>query len=236
MSALAITRQHPADLADEALDAAVVIDVLRATTTAVALIDRGVATVRVVATPDELRGLPPAPAGQRYQVFSELDESGAAGLDRCDNSPAQALALDLTGRLPVLVTTNGTRAIAAAMERAAEVLVATFCNLTATARHLIAAGRPVTLLPAGDFAGRDVRTEDERCADALDAALRGAAPDLAVLLAACRADARLQRRLARNPALAADVDIALAVDRHPVVVRARRGPSGLELVRAAEPR
>ncbi|HUS66575.1 MAG TPA: 2-phosphosulfolactate phosphatase [Kofleriaceae bacterium] len=233
MNPPAITRLHPAELTDQTLDAAVVIDVLRATTTAVALFDRGVTTVRVVATPDELRGLPPPPDGQRYQVFSELDASGDAGFDRCDNSPARALDLDLAGRLPVLVTTNGTRAIAAAVERASVVLVGTFCNLTATARHLLASGRAVTLLAAGDFAGRDVRTEDERCADAFEATLRGGAPDLARLLAACRDDARLQRRLARTPDLAHDVDIAFDVDRFPVVVGARRGVAGLELVQIA---
>ncbi len=226
-----IERRRPGVLDDDPIDVAVVIDVLRATTTAIVALARGADAIRVVATPDALRDLPPAPPGRPYVVFSELDASRGFGLECFDNSPALAEAVLLERRTAVLVTTNGTRAIAAAMERSREVLVAAFVNLSAAARHLAGAGAPVTLLPAGDFAGADVRTEDERCADALEAMLRGSTPDLVPLLDDCRTDARVQRRLARHPELARDIDVALAVDRYPVVVRARRtAAAGIELV------
>lgn len=231
---LEIERIQPALLTDHSLEAAVVIDVLRATSTAIALLDRGASRIRIVATPDELAGLAGS-SSDRYLVFSELDASRAFGLECVDNSPALAEEIDLAGRLPVLVTTNGTRAIAAAVARARTVMVASFGNLSSTARHLRASARRVALLPAGDFAGRESRTEDERCADALAAILQGRAPDLPALVAECRADPRVQRRIARHPELQRDVEVALAIDRHDVVVRVEADASGgrLELVRAA---
>ena len=230
---LQVERIQPGLLSDQSLEVAVVIDVLRATSTAIALLAGGASRIHVVGTPDELAPLAAGP-GARYLVFSELAESRAWGLECVDNSPALAEEVDLNGRLPVLVTTNGTRAIAAAVARAGEVLVASFGNLTCIAHHLRATAGRVALLPAGDFAGREPRTEDERCADALEALLRGGAPDLPALVAACRADARVQRRIARHPDLLRDVEVALAIDRHPVVARARAGTAGLELVAASQ--
>ncbi len=209
-----VTRVHPALLGDEDIDVAVVIDVLRATSTAVALMARGTERVQVVATPEELAGLPPPPEGSRYLVFSELDSSREFGLECVDNSPHLAESVPLEGRRPVLVTTNGTRAIGAAMSRARAVLLASFGNLSRLVAHLLATDARVTLVPAGDFAGRDTRTEDERCADAIEAMLDGRTPDLPALVADVWQDARVQRRIARHPELRADIDVALAVDRH----------------------
>lgn len=231
-----VDRIHPARLSEmeEDLGAAVVIDVLRATSTAIALFTSGAHRVEVVATPGELRSLPAPPGASRYLVFSELDESRAAGLECLDNSPALAAEVSLVGRLPVLVTTNGTRALAAAVPRARDVLVASFGNLTAVAHHLAASAEHVTLLPAGDFAGGEPRTEDELCADALADLLAGRSPDLPALIEAVWQDARVQRRIARHPELVRDVEIALAVDRHPAVPRlaADPGSRGLALVPA----
>lgn len=227
-----VDRRRPGVLGDEPIDVAVVIDVLRATTTAVVVLARGAPAVRVVATPDALAQLPAAPPDRPYLLFTELDASRSHGFDCVDNSPATAAEIPLALRTPVLVTTNGTRAIAAAMARSREVLVAAFVNLTAVARHLAQAGDAVTLLPAGDFAGQEPRTEDERCADALESMLGGRAPDLSRLLEECRADARVQRRLARHPDLARDFEVAFAVDRYPIAVRARRAgdADGIDLV------
>lgn len=221
-----VDRIQPARLTDQELDVAVVIDVLRATTTALAIFARGAPRIEVVATPGELRALTAPADGARYLVFSELDESRSLGLECIDNSPAQADRVDLAGRLPVLVTTNGTRALVAAVARARAVLIASFGNLAVLAGHLRASADRVTLLPAGDFAGAEPRTEDELCADALAAMLAGETPDLPAITAAIRQDARVQRRLARHPALVHDVDAALAVDRYPAIARAVVGAGG----------
>lgn len=226
-----VDRIHPARLTDAAeLEVAVVIDVLRATSTAIVLLSGGARRVLVVATPADLARLPAPPGASRYLVFSELDASRASGLDCVDNSPAVAAEVDLAGRVPVLVTTNGTRALAAAVPRARTVLVASFGNLSALAAHLAASADRVTLLPAGDFAGGEPRTEDELCADALAALLEGRAPDLPAIDAAIRQDARVQRRIARHPELVRDVDLSLAVDRHPAIARAVAADGGFALV------
>lgn len=196
---------------------AIVIDVLRATSTAVVLLSR-VPEVCVVAGLDAIAALPPRP----YLIVSELDGADAFG-PRIDNSPVEAGRVPLDGRMPVLVTTNGTRALCAAAESAEHVVAASFLNLGAVAAAVAAlAPAQVTLLPAGDFTGGVPHAEDERCADALAALLRGERPDFPSLLAAARADARIERRLAREPGLAADLDLALSVDRFGVVPRFER--------------
>ncbi len=230
-----VDRIHPARLTDEDdLDAAVVIDVLRATSTAIALFAGGARRVEVVATPDDLAALPAPGGADRYLVFSELDASRAMGHECVDNSPALAAELSLAGRLPVLVTTNGTRALAAAVPRARAVLIASFGNLSVLAGHLRATADRVTLLPAGDFAGGEPRAEDELCADALAALLAGRQPDLPAILAAIRQDARVQRRIARHPELVRDVEVALAVDRHPAIARIAPGAGGRHLALVAD--
>ncbi len=228
-----VDRIHPALLTDEELDVAVVIDVLRATSTAIVLLARGAHAVRIVETPQELGRLSVAPKASAYLVFSELENSRASGLECVDNSPALAEELSLDGRLPVLVTTNGTRAVAAAVHHAREVFVASFVNLSSMARHLRASADRVALLPAGDFEGRETRIEDERCADALEQMLLGSAPDLSSLIADCRGDTRVKRRMARYPHLVRDVEVALAVDRYDVVAAVVPNPTdaALDLIR-----
>jgi phosphosulfolactate phosphohydrolase-like enzyme len=224
-----VDRIHPGRLGDQELDVAVVIDVIRATSTAIVLLGRGAAAVRIVERPQDLARLEPG----RYLVFSEVEESRGFGLDCVDNSPAVAEEVALDGRIPVLVTTNGTRAVAAAMPRSREVLLASFGNLSSTVRHLAGRADRVTLLPAGDFASATPHAEDERCADALEEMLKGGTPDLAALVAACR-DERVERRLARQPQLLRDLEVCFGVDRYDAVA-AVVSPSGagLDVVRLA---
>ena len=197
-------------------DAAVVIDVLRATSTAAVLLGRGVARLWI-ATVDEARELSP----QSHLLVSERVAGGI------DNSPSLAASLALDARLPVLVTTNGTRALAAAERHAPLVLAASFLNLGATVEHLAAAapGR-VLLVPAGDFDTGERHLEDELCADALAAALAGRPLELAPLFARVRREPRVQRRLEEEPILAGDLDLSLTGDRYPVAMRFFRDAEG----------
>lgn len=197
MTSLAIQRRAPAEL-EEAIDTAVVIDVFRATSTASVLLGR-VPEVKFAATPDGLTGEP------RHLVFSELGLPGAV-----DNSPALAGTVALDGRLPLLVTTNGTRALARAAAVARRVLVASFLDAGAVAAHLLAAGaHHVTLVPAGDVGRGERHVEDEACAEALEALLRGEVPAWEALLARCFADPRLARRIEKLPD---DARVAFAVN------------------------
>jgi phosphosulfolactate phosphohydrolase-like enzyme len=225
---LGVVRARPRELAD-AVDVAIVIDVLRATTTAIVLIHRGVPAIRVLAEPASL-----PPADPRYLYVTELREFAGRG-DTIDNSPAQARTVALEGRIPVLVTTNGTRALVAAANLAGEVLVASFVNLDATVRYLRARtdGR-IAVVPAGKFATGEARTEDDRCADVLAAQLSGAPVDLAAALEHCRADALVQRRIQREAGFAADLDIALSADLFPRVLRFQADGSSTGWIRACD--
>jgi phosphosulfolactate phosphohydrolase-like enzyme len=206
-----IDRKLPASI-DEDLDLAVVIDVLRASSTAAALLMR-VEELALIAAPDQLRALP----ARAWLIASELDATASLGMPRMDNSPVAASEVELAGRTPLLVTTNGSRALCAAATRARRVLFASFVNLTATVRAIQAiAPARVTLLPAGDFATSTPHAEDERCADALAALLSGDPIDLPGLIEAARRDARIERRLAREPGLVTDLALTLTPDARPV--------------------
>lgn len=206
-----VERRHPGRLsersADERYDVAIVMDVLRASSTAAVLLDR-VDEIAVVARPDALAQLAP----RSWLMVSELAGVGDGGR-RIDNSPTQAAAVALGADTPCLVTTNGTRALCAAATRAPRVLLAGFVNLRATVAAVLAAGPArVLLLPAGSFASGEQHHEDEACADALGARLRGEAIDEAALCASVRVEPRVMRRVAKEVGLATDIDLALSID------------------------
>jgi phosphosulfolactate phosphohydrolase-like enzyme len=224
-----IDRICPAHLAGETLDVAVVIDVLRATTTALVWLDR-VTELAVVSEPELL----PLFHDRQWLVVSELERAATFG-PRVDNSPALAETVPLDGKTPCLVTTNGTRALCAAAACAERVLVLGFVNLTATAR-LLERLRPsrLTLLPAGDFARATPHAEDERCADALVALLSGTSVDPSALAESARRDERVQRRIAREVSLARDVEVALSIDRHPVAAEFHAAGTAAGWIRRCE--
>ncbi len=198
---------HPARLPGHHLGTAVVIDVLRATSTATILIARGATRMFAVETPGDIQGVTGG-IEERFLIVSELEEI-EPGPHRIDNSPTTARHIDLAGRVPILVTTNGTRALGAAVRCSDVVLIASFLNLASVAEHLKrAAPRRVTLLPAGKFADVSGRIEDDLCAEMLHRVLVGDDPDEEAVFRRIREDANVQRRLQR-PGFAADLDLAL---------------------------
>jgi 2-phosphosulfolactate phosphatase len=164
---------------------AVVIDVLRASTTIVTALAHGAAVVLPRRSIDEARATAVARATTAARAGALLGgERGGlkiAGFD-LGNSPAEYTADRVAGRPVVITTTNGTLALAACRE-AVEVLVGAIVNraaVAATARrlavergckaiHLVCAGTDghVTeedVLAAGailDAAGRDDELDDE---------------------------------------------------------------------------
>jgi len=198
---------HPADLPADEIDIAVVIDVLRATTTATVLLSREIAELRVAATPANLGSL----SRDAVIVFSELG-SVSESFRTVDNSPHVAKTVPFEGRLPVLVTTNGTRAIKAAWSRARRVFLASFLNLDAVADLLLRLRGNVTLLPCGSFSRRAACEEDDLCAAALDAALRGARGNVRDFADKCWNAPGVRKRLASNPGLSEDCKLAFSTN------------------------
>lgn len=206
-----IQRRRPAELGSQRAGTAVVMDVLRMTSTAAVLMSRSSCKgLAVAATLEDLDRLP-QPLSDCV-VVSEVAGASRLGV-WVDNSPAQVSRMDFGERTPVLVTTNGTRTLLAAAACADRVLLASFRDLHAVARHLAAAAMPsVVLVPAGHFASGEERIEDELCADALEALLAFEEPDLAASAAVIRAHPGIRRRIEAEPGFSADLDLALQGD------------------------
>jgi 2-phosphosulfolactate phosphatase len=124
----------------------VVFDVLRMTSHACALFERGVVAIEVIA---ELAAARARSAEIGALLFGErggLPPEGFAG----GNSPLQTLARDLTGRTVILCTSNGSLAVEAAAG-APEVLLGSLVNAAAVAERLAElAPNTVTLSCAGN--------------------------------------------------------------------------------------
>lgn len=217
-------------------DTAVVMDVLRMTSTAAVLMRRpSCAGVAVAATLEDLARLPRPVSG--CVVVSELGHAPWPG-EWVDNSPAQVSRLAFGERTPVLVTTNGTRTLLTAAACADQVFLASFLDLHAVARHLAALAPPsVVLMPAGHFASGGARLEDDLCADALALLLAGEEPDLAASAARIRADPRVRWRVEAEPGFSADLDLALQGDPGAAVLKFEPIDAGAgHIARAGRPR
>jgi phosphosulfolactate phosphohydrolase-like enzyme len=205
---------RPDEAPGEAVDVCIVVDVLRATTTASVLCHR-LGEICVVRTAADLDHLPARPGG--YALFSELADVDSA-FPRFDNSPVQARDAEINGRTPVLVTTNGTLAVGLAAQFAGEVLLAGFVNLSAVVAYVQARRvATVALMPAGNVNRARRCAEDDACADAIVALLSAGAVDVPEIIAACRLDGRIVERRANEPNLGADIDLCFDLDAVPVV-------------------
>ncbi|MCY0878009.1 MAG: 2-phosphosulfolactate phosphatase [Firmicutes bacterium] len=125
--------------------AVAVIDTLRATTTMVAMLDRGAVAIKPVATLEEAYGLKSRDAalllgGERHNHPPEGFDGG--------NSPNDWPRERVFGRRVVFTTTNGTQAIEAARPISRLVLGA-LTNAEAVSRYLWSLERPVLLVASG---------------------------------------------------------------------------------------
>jgi 2-phosphosulfolactate phosphatase len=155
----------PADASGLALDgwAAVVVDVLRATTTVVAACTAGCARVIPVADVNAAR--------ERAQQFpdGEVLLAGERGGEpiagfHLGNSPLEFTGERVGGRTVILTTTNGTAAMLSA-GAAAVAAVAALTNVTAVAHWVCAHGRDLAILCSGDDGSFSL--EDAVCAGLL---------------------------------------------------------------------
>ncbi|RMF95301.1 MAG: 2-phosphosulfolactate phosphatase, partial [Gammaproteobacteria bacterium] len=169
-------RCRRATLADchAATGAVVVIDVLRAFTTAAHAFARGAREILLVATVEEALALRARHPGSL--IIGEVDALPVPGFD-LPNSPAALARLDLTGRCLIQRTTAGTQGICRA-PRDRPLFAASLCNASATARHLRALGAEIVTLVETGRRDSDSGDEDRACADLLEMLLAGDEPDL----------------------------------------------------------
>jgi len=219
----------PGEFPDLALGgrAALVVDVLRATTMVVAAFDAGCARVIPVANA--------AVARERYRRLAPgpvllAGESGGDRIDGFDlgNSPLDCTPESVGGRTILLTTTNGTAAMLKASQADAAAAAA-LTNIGAAARWAVSTGRDLTVLCAGDRGGFSL--EDAVCAGILAeriAGATGAALSDAAKAARCLGllyGARLDRlrqdsgwaRHLEADARGADLDCCLRLDTSAVV-------------------
>lgn len=214
----------------------VVIDVLRAFTTAAYALGAGAAEVRLVAEPSDAF----AARGQDGTLLlaGEVGGRPVPGFD-FGNSPACIDAVAGGGRLRsarLLLRSSAGVQCATAAVRAERILVASLAVASATARHILAASPPlVTLLASGAPPAVD-GPEDHACADAIQAMLEGRAPDWEAAVAGIQASPAADQ--ARDPAQwwisPDDLAIACRADAFsfamPVAREGGSSPSGTGLV------
>ncbi|SDE84892.1 2-phosphosulfolactate phosphatase [Thermus arciformis] len=126
-------------------DVVLVVDVIRSTTTAVALLEAGAEALYWVA------GLEAAKAFKDADVLLAGEAGGVKppGFD-LGNSPREALEAPVGGKVVVMSTTNGTKAAHAAAKTAKHVLLASLYNAHAAARKALElATEEVAILCAG---------------------------------------------------------------------------------------
>jgi 2-phosphosulfolactate phosphatase len=216
-------------------DVAVVVDVLRATSTATQALSAGYERVLCAETIERalaLRGPGRVLAGERRGLKP-------LGFDQ-GNSPAEAL--ERRGEELVLATTNGSPTIVKAASRAPRVLLACLLNLDAVVQVLLAAGAAnIQIACSGTDAA--VALEDVYVAGRLSAALPGGRTDAALVAeAVARAfespldalAAGADAAVLRQADLAADIEYCARespLDAIPTVVGAWHGVAAVARLR-----
>jgi 2-phosphosulfolactate phosphatase len=178
---------------------ALVIDVLRASTTIVTALGHGAAYVVPVQTVEDARARKAA-LGAGAILAGERGGDPPEGFD-LGNSPLEFTEDRVRGRAIVLTTSNGTRALTAA-RGAVAVGVGALVNAGAAAAWAGAQGRDVVLVCSGELGSASL--EDEACAGVLVARLVADVPD-AILTPLAEAAHALGRRYGKDlAALARD--------------------------------
>ena len=149
-------------------DFVVVIDVLRAFTTAAVAFANGASEIILVSTVDELFNLSTTYPGSL--LIGEVNGIPIEGVDY-GNSPSALIDVDLSGRKLIQRTTAGTQGVVRS-SNARNLLAASLCCLDATV-YYIDEVQPssLTLVESGVFKG-GWGDEDRACADLIEARLK----------------------------------------------------------------
>ena len=212
--------------------AVVVVDVIRAFSTAAYALAAGAAGIYLVATVDEALMFKAAHAGSL--AMGEDHGLRPDGFD-LPNSPVLAASADLEGRLVVQRTSAGTQGVVAA-RRATRLWCASLVCASATAAAVAGAGLgPPSYVITGWFVGRADRagTDDRLTAEHIDALRRGEHPDPAGVASKVAATDEAARTLALGAEHVDSLDIAYAtdVDRFDFAMEVTRDGRGLRLDR-----
>src|SRR5262245_52944102 len=209
---------------------ALVIDVLRASTTIITALSNGCDAIVPVADPQEARRRAGDARNGGTLVAGERRGEPIPGFD-LSNSPVEFQSPHVCGKTVYFTTSNGTRALLAS-RAAAAIGIAALLNATAAAAWATEAGRDVTIVCSGSHGRHSL--EDWTCGRLVMARILAATPDAALSDAASDAletgrrygadvarlkhDAPWARRLIAA-GRAADVDACLRLDTTKLVPR-----------------
>lgn len=215
---------------DQLRGAVVVIDVLRAFTTAAFAFDAGASEIILVSTVAEATAL-----REKFPGALLVGEVGGYPIDGFDfgNSPFEFEGRALGGARLIQRTTSGTR-VAVESRNAQAILTASFVCAEATVQYILrTAPSSVALVVSGR--DRPVGGADDlACADYMAARLRGEQPAVEPFLARVRESSGARRFL--DPEKTAfplqDLELALQADRFDFAMVARRQGELLVLERA----
>ncbi len=128
--------------------AVVVIDSLRATSTMITAFENGCTGFIPVSTIEEARNLAENLKDPNTLLGGERRARPLEGF-QVGNSPRDYCADKVQGKMVIMTTTNGTRALVAA-RRAAEVFIGAFLNLSAVCLRLKESGRDIVIACSGE--------------------------------------------------------------------------------------
>lgn len=195
----------------------VVIDVLRAFSTAAYAFAAGAYDITVVATVAEAFALRHQMPGAL--IMGEVSGLPVEGFD-FDNSPAQFLDQDLSDRHLIQRTSAGTQGVI--LSRHANPLVtSSFVVAGATARYLQSIDPEVVTFVITGYGPEGYGDEDAACADYLEALLKGEDPELKPYLQRVRNSLPGKKFVdPEQPEFKqADLDLCLEVDRFDFVMQ-----------------
>lgn len=147
----------------------VVIDVLRAFTTAAYIVNNGAKKIIPVGSIEEARKLK-----SEHSDFILIGERGGIKIEGFDygNSPAEVIDKDFTDKTVIQTTSAGTQGVVHA-KQASEIILGSFVCLQAIVNYIKKVNPPlVTLVAMGDH-GIEKTDEDELCARAIKDLLLG---------------------------------------------------------------
>lgn len=204
-----VTRYSGLQAASQCQGSVVVIDVLRAFTSAACAFDAGAESIELVATPEE--AFERRAADPKLLLVGEHLGRKLEGFD-FGNSPPQLHSAALRGQRLVLRSTAGTQGVVQAVQ-AQRIVLASLTVASATVRWLQQWNDEVSLLAMGSPSGPG--EEDEACADLLEQLLLGKPVDRAACLARVLGSRAAAKAL--DPSVPwispADLGAALALDR-----------------------
>ena len=189
----------------------VVIDVLRAFSTATYAFTAVAESILLVSTVDEAFALK-----EQFPDALIMGEVNGLPVDGFDfgNSPSAFVDLDLSGQRLIQRTSAGTQGVTRSRE-ADHLLAASFCCAAATARYVKQLSpQTVTFVVTGEFPGR-CGNEDRACGEYIEALLCGETPDVTPFLQRVRSSDAARNFLdPHKPEFPlADLELSLQVDR-----------------------